>query len=62
MSFEQLIIEKGFKPSSFHKEVNLERQSVLSYRKGTSKPSAKTLKKLADKLNTSVDEILECFN
>lgn len=61
MAFEQLLIDKGFKPSSFHRIVNLERQSIYSYRKGTAKPSLESIEKIAKALNTSADEVLACF-
>lgn len=61
MQFEKLIIEKGFKPTTFYKFVGLDRQVVYNYRKGVATPSCKSLLKIAQAMQTSVDEVLACF-
>lgn len=61
MQFEKLIIEKGFKPTTFHKFAGLDRQVVYNYRKGIATPSGKNLLKIAHTMQTTADEILACF-
>ena len=61
MKFEELIKKQGFKPTSVHKIIGLDRQVIYNYRKGVAKPSAENILRIANGLKCGTDEVINCF-
>lgn len=61
MKFEELIKKQGFEPASVHIVIGLDRQVIFNYRKGKAKPSIDSILRIANALNTSTDEVINCF-
>lgn len=61
MTFEELIISRGFNPKNFARVAGLERESIRQYRRGTSAPNITTAAAIAKTLGVTVDVVAECF-
>ncbi len=61
MTFEELIISRGFNPKNFARVAGLERESIRQYRRGISTPNITTATTIAKTLGVTVDEVAECF-
>ena len=61
MTFEELIISRGFNPKNFARVAGLERESIRQYRRGMSTPNITTAAKIAKVLGVTLDEVSECF-
>lgn len=58
-NIEQLISQKNISKMEFYKDISISPGSFGDWRSGKSKPSVKTLNKLATYFNCSLDELLE---
>ncbi|MDE6442368.1 MAG: helix-turn-helix domain-containing protein [Clostridia bacterium] len=61
MTFEELIISRGFNPKNFARVAGLERESIRQYRRGISTPNINTAAIIAKTLGVSIDELSKCF-
>lgn len=61
MTFEELIISRGFNPKNFARVAGLERESIRQYRRGKSTPNIITAAKIAKVLGVTLDEVSACF-
>ncbi len=61
MTFEELIISRGFNPKNFARVSGLERESIRQYRRGMSTPNITTAAIIAKALGVSLDEVAACF-
>ncbi|MDE6585673.1 MAG: helix-turn-helix domain-containing protein [Clostridia bacterium] len=61
MTFEELIISRGFEPKKFARVAGLERESIRQYRRGKGSPNLTTAIAIAKALGVTVDEVAACF-
>ena len=60
MTFEELIISRGFNPKNFARVAGLERETIRQYRRGLSSPISNTAKVIAKTLGVTLDELAAC--
>lgn len=62
MKFKELRKKKGFnKQQDLAKACGIKQTTISKWERGKARPKLDTIKKLADILQVSVEEIIECF-
>lgn len=61
MTFEELIISRGFNPKNFARAAGLERESIRQYRRGIGSPNLETASKIAKTLGVTLEDVAACF-